>query len=344
MHEVGQAKMDFSAVPTDPQDILRYCGGLVTIDNDDDGRIGLAHFSVKEFLLSDRIKESEAAGFRAGDPEIEKELTAVCVSYISMTDFKEGQCLTKKRLLSRLSKFHFLNYAANFWVEHYRLQQTDHEDLFESIYNLFHNPELCGNFLAWRQIEEYQRDLFYERYNNPRQDQWGRDMEQEINLLEQHTPLCYAAQLGLKKLVHVLVEEGDDLNAKSVGAFEYPVLAAAFGDAHNWDIVRILVDAGADINVCTCDGNLAFAIAFYGDPASWGLLKELVRRGIDLETQNKISFSVKTVIGAIARHPADAADMVRYLIEAGADYKQTEFFSAIHNHGHPSDKWGGPPL
>ena len=341
--EIGQTQMDFSAVPTDPQDIIRYCGGLVTISNDTEEAIGLAHFSVKEFLLSDRIRESEVADFWAGDPHIKTDLAAICVSYISMTDFEEGQCPTVKRHLSRLSTFRFLDYAANFWVKHYKqVQDTCPEDLFKSVCSFLRDKHLNGNVLAWQQAEEYTWSFYPDKYRLV--DLWGRDIESKMALVELYPPLFYAAQLGLTKVLCAFIEYGDDLNVRSSGSYEYPILTAAFRDNHDWEVVQILVNAGADINVCTFEGNVGCALAKHAGPAHWELLKELVRRGIDLETQSRYRVTAKPVITCIAGHPTDPAELVRYLIEAGADFKQTSPGSTDTGIGVSVWPFGGPPL
>jgi len=47
--EFRQTRLDFSAIPTDPEDIFRFCGGLVTLSgHDNEETVNLSHFSIKE--------------------------------------------------------------------------------------------------------------------------------------------------------------------------------------------------------------------------------------------------------------------------------------------------------
>jgi hypothetical protein len=62
--------MDFSALPTDSEDIIGFCGGLVTISGSDEETVNLSHFSIKEFLLSQRIKNTQVSDFYAGSSSI----------------------------------------------------------------------------------------------------------------------------------------------------------------------------------------------------------------------------------------------------------------------------------
>lgn len=112
-------RFDFTAVPTDPEDLLLYCGGLVSL-SDADGTIGLAHFSIKEFLLSERIRKSSVHEFYADHELVHAEIVTTCISYLSISDFATGQCHTVRQSSSRLDSHSLMKYAALYWMEHYK--------------------------------------------------------------------------------------------------------------------------------------------------------------------------------------------------------------------------------
>lgn len=63
----------------DPEDVVGYCGSLITVS--DDQKVSLAHFTVKEFLISTSIKDSLST-YYIGDEEVHAELAQVCLTYI----------------------------------------------------------------------------------------------------------------------------------------------------------------------------------------------------------------------------------------------------------------------
>ncbi len=92
--EIGQTHMDFSAVPTDPEDLINLCGGLITISGHEQETVHLSHFSVKEFLLSPRIKETQVAEFFAG-PSTVRDIAATSLKGpISNSDTKNTHSST----------------------------------------------------------------------------------------------------------------------------------------------------------------------------------------------------------------------------------------------------------
>ena len=50
--ESGQTQIDFLALPTNEEDVMQYIAGIAMVTDGPDRRVGLAHYSVQEFLLS----------------------------------------------------------------------------------------------------------------------------------------------------------------------------------------------------------------------------------------------------------------------------------------------------
>jgi hypothetical protein len=151
--EIGQARMDFSAVPTDPEDILRFCGGLVTIaGHGNQETVNFSHFSIKEFLISPRILDTEVAEFYGGSPEIIYDVAATCITYIMMDDFADGQCLEITKLKERGQKYGFLDYAASQWVNHYKkVDSASQGELEDLLWRFFIHSDMVGPFESWLQ-------------------------------------------------------------------------------------------------------------------------------------------------------------------------------------------------
>ncbi|THX33193.1 hypothetical protein D6D12_01670 [Aureobasidium pullulans] len=81
--------------------LLQWCHGLIMLDEQDDV-LHFTHSSIKEFLCSDAAQEPMSSDFRVTLKEAELEVGAVCVTYLSFTDFKTQ--LIKRPAQSRQPK------------------------------------------------------------------------------------------------------------------------------------------------------------------------------------------------------------------------------------------------
>ena len=305
-----QDTMDFSAMATDPSDILRFSGGLVT--NTDNGNVvGLAHFSIKEFLLSDRIQRSSVREFYAGASELQLDLTATCLNYIMMNDFRAGQCYSMKQLALRISKYNFLSYAAHYWLEHYHSLPSSYCDsLNQVLLRFFTAPEYAQNNLAWQQMERWS-----EQQPHGWENQWQNEMGKEVEIESAHSPIFNAARCGMIGLIEAMCQMGYDVNEPSDHDHQYPILIASCHKIYGPSMMAVLIAAGADINVRNAYGNIAHN-GLLTEPDNWGFLQYLIRQGLEVEDP---SGQHDSILGCIAKHPSDATQMVELLLDNGAD-------------------------
>jgi len=104
----------------DPRDLLTICSSLVTtVSVAADGNDGtsnemielrLAHFSVKEYLISDRIQHGIAFQY---DIQSGGQITKSCLKYLLHF---EKSVLTS----GKLTTFPLARYAAEYWLLHFR--------------------------------------------------------------------------------------------------------------------------------------------------------------------------------------------------------------------------------
>jgi hypothetical protein len=221
--KANNTSMDLDAVITDPEDILELCSSLVTLSADRT-KVALAHYSVKEFLVSTRVRDSLPT-FWVANEEVESELATTCLTYLCYDDFSDGVCAlndvpNQTAVAEKLEEYKFLQYAAQFWAVHAHRSAEHDEDLQTLIMRFFHpKDEAKNNYCSWLQVYHYRKT--------------GRPSATTYN----HPPLFFAASFGLANAVKGLLEECDVDHEKTE---HDPLQAAAFGG--HVEVVKILLE------------------------------------------------------------------------------------------------------
>ncbi|KAF2678771.1 hypothetical protein K458DRAFT_435608 [Lentithecium fluviatile CBS 122367] len=242
----------------DPQEITRYCSSLVTVvsvkgkDDLEHVQLQLAHFSVKEYLTSDRLHSSTAHGLREAAARL--SIARVCLSYLLQFD----------RLVSleKIRKgFPFAEYSAMFWMSNARVAACESK-LMDLVERLF-----C-----------YQESSYSICYSLYRPDElWHNHISYRS---KPASPLYYAAFGGLRESVRLLLDKDTDINAQ--GGYYGNALQAASFEGHE-QLVKLLLDKGADINAQGGGyGNALQAASFEGHEQ---LVKLLLDKGADVNAQ-----------------------------------------------------------
>jgi hypothetical protein len=110
---------DQDEVLEDPLEVLNICSSLVTIVIDNNYGFGgssrqvvaLAHYSVKEYLISNRICTGKAAKYSMQDDVCHSAIATSCLGYLLQ--------LQELELKSDiLESFKLARYSAEFWTRH----------------------------------------------------------------------------------------------------------------------------------------------------------------------------------------------------------------------------------
>ena len=105
----------------EPRDIWRICSSLISLQEEvleDTGTgnprviVQLAHFSVKEYLVSSRIQKGRAKHYSIQEVDANVIIAEDCLAYL--LQFDEPGSLTTKSVL----EFPLANYAAIYWTKH----------------------------------------------------------------------------------------------------------------------------------------------------------------------------------------------------------------------------------
>jgi len=141
------------------------------------------------------------------------------------------------------------------------------------------------------------------------------------------TALMWAAVENHSEVAKVLIEAGADVNARSAGGVFTPFLFAVRGG--HLQTARVLLDGGANVNATLTDGTSALILAVTN--AHYQLAAMLLDRGADPNADaqgwtalHQVAWTRRpnygyNLPGAVTTGALDALDLVRKLVQHGAD-------------------------
>ncbi|KAH9880790.1 hypothetical protein IAQ61_001084 [Plenodomus lingam] len=212
---------DRDEVLEDPLEALNICSSLVTITSNRAKResspvkqiITLAHFSVQEYLVSDRIKQGSAKQYSMQEVECHNVITTGCLKYLLQLQPPKSKIAVEQAALAR--------YSAEFWSSHLRKVEYEMEDLCRLGIRLLDIKEPA--FLTWL------------RLYNPEDPCTQPDLDRSLDSVPE--PLYYASLLGLSTVTRLLVDKGANINAQ--GGNEGDALCAASSKGHKQDMAAL---------------------------------------------------------------------------------------------------------
>jgi ankyrin repeat protein len=277
----------------DSYDILTICSSLISL-SDDTTELKLAHQSVKEYLLSERVRAGAASPYFVTEQIAHKSIAEICLTYLLA--FERPNPLSADILLD----FPLLVYAAKYWYKHAYL--VLHENSISSLCLQLLEPVGSLSFLNWLCVFE------------PDQPWKKPDFQKTLHKLG--TPIYYASYCGLLATVQHLCEHGVDVNATD-NAGRTPIYGAA-SNGHEL-VVDFLLANGADI-----DGK--------GDFGRTGLIRAAARgleKMVQLLLMKGASIEAKEAHGATALVRAAWSGyerVVQLLLNKGACIEATDDF------------------
>jgi ankyrin repeat protein len=253
--EEGDKYLDKESICGEDE-ILLHCSSLIR--RSADGKcLELAHFTVKEFLSGiDPNSKFPLGMYSLQQDDMRRRLARTCLTYLNLLDFQADMPDDIKTWNDQREKYPFRDHAARFWLPYAR-QGFDDPSLLTLTKDLF-RPSKTLNFLSW--IRDYVTLEFstYQKFDGLE----FRDITTSF-CTEGVTPLHIAAALGCVELCEWLITSGCDVSQMS--RLGHPLHCALRGieallreadvpscyhsvylDKATIDVVRILIDAGAD--------------------------------------------------------------------------------------------------
>ncbi|CAN9361213.1 unnamed protein product [Alternaria alternata] len=255
---------DRDEVLEDPLEALDICSSLITITtNGADERSGsaqrivaLAHYSVQEYLVSDRIEQGLAKQYSMQE--------AACQSTITRGTLKYLMQLQQPLERETLRVFALARYSAEFWSSHLRKTGDEMEQISQLTMGLLAREEPA--YLNWLRLHDPDRP-----WEEP-------NLEKSADNIPM--PLYYAALLGFSTVTRLLLNKGAEINAQ--GGHYGNALQAASEGGHE-QVVKTLLDAGAEVNAQ--GGHYGNALQAASEGGHEQVVKTLLDAGAEVNAQ-----------------------------------------------------------
>jgi ankyrin repeat protein len=286
-HVAGVSGMAIDHVaPESPSGKLKHSGTAVR----------LAHFSIKEYLQSSRIKDSVARAYHLDPGREHRFLTQSCLTYLAY--YSESPLKPSPRELRRPTTFLLTRYAAENWWKHAKEQMSGTPNR-EVRYLL--NEKYVEDFLSWHSPSTWLP---------PWHARWA-----DVESPGTNFGLLFASYHNLKEVVEALIAAGVQLDAThgAVGSALY----AAAGRGHA-DVVCMLLDGKADPDMAS-PGCYSFAIQLAAAGGYDAVVRILLDKGADVNIKGG---EEQTALQAAVRGGHEA--VVRLLVDNGADVRLLE--------------------
>ncbi|KAH8992274.1 hypothetical protein EDB86DRAFT_2852765, partial [Lactarius hatsudake] len=241
--------------------VLSTCSSLIAVVDDGDSRVvQFSHFSVKEFLTSDRLATSggDIAHYHISLGLAHTLLAQACLgTLLSFGDGDSGSHSAERHENS----FPLASYAAQHWVDHAQVDKAL-SWVQGGVQRLF-DPNK-PHFDAWVQLHDVE-DLG-----------WSSSTTME----PMATPLYYGALCGFHGLVeHLLIKYPEHVNA--LGGGRGAALHAASAENHV-EVAQVLIERGGDVDVRGTYERLPLQFAAIGGHVEMG--RFLLDHGADVDS------------------------------------------------------------
>ena len=305
----SEPKLEVGWRPESPEEaVLSACSSLITIvgDHEDSKIVQFSHFSVKEFLTSERFQTSELGqALYISLDAAHTILTRACLAVLLQLD----ETLDKQRLKT----FPLASYAARHWVDHAKIENvaSQSQDLMLHLFN----PEK-PHLVAWTRIYNIDKG------NEPSQNDLSNNEERPSPA--RATSLYYAALCGFAGVAeYLIVTHHENVNVQC-GHHGTPLHAASY-EGHV-DVARLLAEHGADVTMTNNQKRTALCSAYDGGRLE--VMQMLLQHGANVEEP----YAYSAGLLHIASHHGQA-EVVELLLRNNANVNARDSVNETPLHG-----------
>ncbi|KAK5102777.1 hypothetical protein LTS08_003577 [Lithohypha guttulata] len=283
-------------------DLLCICPGMIEVHlttrqtdssfSDDDTpaqAVRIAHFSVQEYLVSDRIKQGRAARFAISAAVEHARISQTCLLYLSNDEFLE-QAVTR----DLVEQYPFARFAARYWYQHYRQADAEFATHLSLKVTMFLRERTMLD--RWIMLHDPERP-------------WRTKIDYGASAKDRASATYFTALLGLEDvLAHILSVSRADVNAQEGEYGNALQAASSYGHER---VVQILLEKGADVNAQGGRYGNALQAASEGDHER--VVQILLEKGADVNAQGG---TYSNALEAASEEGHEA--VVQMLLNAGA--------------------------
>ncbi|KAK4080945.1 hypothetical protein Trihar35433_2050 [Trichoderma harzianum] len=295
--------------PFSPTAILKYFSGLIIAQEVYSSRhfqsgtqVRLVHFSLKEYLISERIKQGSGRAFSFIEDDAQFSVVRSCLAYLNhLNHWVAGQTTEYPHHGTVIKSYPLATYAARYWMAH--LEEIPRGSWSSDI------ERDATSALAVRGQGLYALLLSLDTSHHPNERQY---------LLK---PYWYTAERGHLQLTKMLIYE-------KPGAYKY-ITREELGEAlqqmaykGRTDAMQLFIEAGADVNAHCGEWGSALQAAAEGGHLD--CLKLLVRSGAKVNSPSNNDSCLLTC--------AAKTESLQFLLDSGADINMQDklYRTALH--------------
>jgi ankyrin repeat protein len=292
------------------RDVLKLCSSLVTVYQNRRGMdtVRLAHFSVKEYLVSDHVSET----FKSPMSQMvaKSHLARLCLTHFICV----SQLTILEQPVSSLDadelycEFPFAVYSGKAWMEYARMSGCQDENLFELMLSFFlEKHKAFSAFANFHDCMTNHHVRYMPRSYRPEDNACEPDEIPSHDTARRHSHLYYAASGGLRRMVEYLLDNGAEINAEDSAALWIALSRS------NETTVKLLLDRGADVSA---RGGVALGVAVQTGIVT--LIQLLLDNGADINAGDG-----QPLIAAMPIIGFDPMTL-QLLLDSGADPNATD--------------------